>query len=339
MSCCVGTRRAKSPAALHRFARLEAKRKTDAEQLSVMGTWDYKWPLGTRIRVAFQRPPGVEDDEFEGAQQLVQGIAERWRTPKADIAFDFASAKQYDLEPPDDKPQGRHPHRRSRLTQLDWPEYDVLVSLEPLPVTIVDTLSPDGASERIFLPFSQLGSYARRIDYGTPTIFIGPVDPSVDLRDHYRTRLAQTMVLHEFGHVLGLAHEHQSPVARSHFNLDENSYDLGKVRRLLIERLGVPADEIPDGDATDEFLEAHLTQPWPGDRRFSDWRSHSQAGLDSVMAVPYHDCSLKLEVAERLGIRCSCAAQGGSCAAYEKALLTEPTKTDRHFLAAMYPRN
>jgi hypothetical protein len=181
------------------------------------------------------------------------------------------------------------------------------------------------------------------VDYGTPTLFVGPMHRNfASLASYYSEPLAQTMVLHEFGHALGLAHEHQNPEFRTRFGLGEGDYDLEKARQLLIQRLGVPAATLPPlnpadpEDPTTQFLQSHLGQTWPGNLRFSDWRDDSKTLFDSVMTVPYHTCALKPEAASRLGLEpCACDAAG--CSSYNNALFPAPTGSDRRFLAQMYP--
>ncbi len=330
MSCCVTLRR-----------QLSA---TDGPG-PIMGTWDYKWAIGTRIRVAFQGLPSP-DPEFDAAKRIIQDVAARWNNVAA-IGFVFLDQ---DFPAPSVIQGERHPQRRSDVSSEPWRDYDVLVSLEPLPLTLVDPLAEHPEPRRIFLPYSELGTYARRLDFGTPTMFIGPMpSKSGGLADYYREPRAQAMVLHEFGHALGLAHEHQSPNARAALQLTADDYDLDKARLLMIRRLGVPESELPEikrdkdtgeikaNDPTALFLRSHLGLTWPGNQRFSDWRQYSEKRLDSVMAVPYHGCALKSESASRCGISCCNCNCDDRCHDYETALRGEPTDADRAFLRLMYP--
>lgn len=306
----------------------------------IMGTWDYKWPLGSVLRVAFQRPAGVDAGDFVATRQAVREIAERWHDPRAAISFSFDAP---DFEVPAKKSGQEHPRRRSEIVGRDWREYDLLVSLTPLPLTLEDTITDEEPLQDVFLPFSQIGTYARRSDYGVPTLFVGPMKNSPRLADYYQEPLAQTMVLHEFGHALGLAHEHQNPLMRASLGLSADDYDLHKAWELLIHRLGVPEAKLPKPDIGDQdhltttFLNSHLGQTWPGNLRFSDWRGDSEVLFESVMTVPYHTCALKPAAAERLGLPpCGCGARG-RCDAYDKALFVKPTLSDKAFLSRMYP--
>lgn len=339
MSCCL--RVAPRAAAPRAGALLQATSTTlgAADADVIMGTWDYKWPLGSVIRVAFQRPAGFTPEDFQAARAAVQAIAERWHDDKAAIRFDFSTP---DFDVPATRGEKVHPRQRSDNLGGSWREYDVLVSLAPLPLTLEDTITEENPFQDVFLPLSQLGTYARRIDYGTPTLFVGPMHQNFEsLAAYYSEPLAQNMVLHEFGHALGLAHEHQNPILRKKLGLEEGDYDLAKARELLITRLGVPEAKLPPlnpadpADPTTLFLRSHLELSWPGNPRFSDWRTDSDT-FESVMTVPYHACALKPEAAERLKIEsCDCGAD--SCDSYKAALFDRPTSADRAFLAEMYP--
>jgi hypothetical protein len=289
-----------------------------------MGTWDFKWPEDAEIRVAFQKPSGVDNADFEAAKTRVMDLARRWHDKQAKLAFVPLDA---DFGAPVETAKGRHPQRRSDAKGEVWRVYDVLVSLEPLNgLTRRDTLG--GKEELIFLPQSELGTYARRIDFGTPTMFLGPM-PSYQgtLAGYYENPMAQMMVVHEFGHALGLAHEHQNPLARKALGLALDKYDLDKALRILVNKFGVPAEVLPAGaEETRDFLEAHLGTEWPGNPRFSDWREYGpNAKLDSIMSVAYHDCSLK-------NPDHSCGAE--DCPSMR--ILTRPTDTDFAAVNAMY---
>jgi len=62
---------------------------------------------------------------------------------------------------------------------------------------------------------SYVGSESRRVDANRPTMFFGWVD-----EQHAEQEIRQ-VVIHEWGHALGLVHEHQSPVARIPWDRDK----------------------------------------------------------------------------------------------------------------------
>jgi hypothetical protein len=290
-----------------------------------MGTWDFKWPQGAKIRVAFQRPPGVSTSELANAKAAIIALARRWHNPINPLSFSFDTP---DFGLPEVKAQGKHPQNRSSTAGEAWREYDVLVSLEQINGLVrVDTIG--GNTQHIFMPQSEIGSYARRIDFGAPTMFLGPMPSHVGKLDAYYTSgnaIMEMMVVHEFGHALGLVHEHQSPVARAALGLSSGSYDLDKARNILIQRFGVPAGALPQSAETTEFLTAHLDLEWPGNQRFSDWRTYpAGSALDSIMSVAYHDCALSSNPH-----RCT----PSSCNVMK--VLTAPTADDFAALGAMY---
>jgi len=286
----------------------------------IMGTWDYKWPQGTTIRVAFQTPSVGTPADFADAKAKIRELAETWHASQDALKFSFGVL---DFEAVAVRNDQKHPQQRSEVP-LDWREYDVLVSLNPLPLTLEDTIG--GGVEDIFLPQSEMGSYARRIDYATPTMFLGPIGAFESLSAYYDKPLAKMMVVHEFGHALGLAHEHQSPVARKALNLGIEAYDLERARQLIITRMGVSEASLDPGNPkTLPFLQGHLQDSWPGNLRFSDWREYKelQPKLQSIMAVPYHECALKGHG--------TCDA---SCPSYN--LIETPTPQDFAAVVAMY---
>jgi hypothetical protein len=57
--------------------------------------------------------------------------------------------------------------------------------------------------------WSWVGTQARRIDRAKPTMNYGWLAPATSDREYHR------VVLHEFGHAIGMGHEHESPTAKS----------------------------------------------------------------------------------------------------------------------------
>jgi hypothetical protein len=281
------------------FAAPEALAES-SPRFEIAGTWDFKWPLGTTIRVAFQELPpemGVSSTDFLRAKEQVIALAQRWTLPEASgISFDF----DLDTLPP---PLG---YRNSLTDQHRSPflketpaanPYDVLVSLQDLPVQRIDPFRGAGAeSEEVIFPISELGSYARRSDYGAPTIFVGRFGTRLQLgfTDYFKADMSEHVVVHEFGHVLGLPHLHQHPGL---LELEERPIfykDSFDVMKLMQRDLGI--------DVTKAIVSGHLIDAWRGSPKYSDWvelsdtvkRWHAADGtLDSVMTLPNYKCLLR----------------------------------------------
>ena len=93
--------------------------------------------------------------------------------------------------------------------------YDILISLEPLGSHGAKV--PGGRSRdarAISLPMSELGSYASRVDFGVPTIYLGWPETlkGEDGRvfetaaQYFGSEAFKHMALHELGHALGFPH-------------------------------------------------------------------------------------------------------------------------------------
>jgi hypothetical protein len=352
MSCGVSSRQVVREALLDRGAGPRVPRwRSLSPAFEIAGTWDFKWPLHSEILIAFQEPPEemqISNPEFEAAKALVMQYARLWKLPST-LKLRFM---EEDLDPPlglDGPPLDRH--RSSFLREDPEIPYDVLISLQDLPVHKFDPFRGKLAEhEEILLPVSALGSYARRADYGAPTMYLGRFGHFLRQKfvEYFEQSLAQQVIVHEFGHMLGLPHLHQHPGlilpqqdpvddvqgrieqldwARSKFYKDEQS-----VRQMLDQVLGiaVPEDVVLD----------HLFRVWRGNEAFSDWprlttqvrERHEQEGsLNSVMTFPYY------KFTRRGAPECAvCTSSDDAHRALAGTFTTEPGPEDKRMLALMY---
>lgn len=176
-------------------------------------------------------------------------------------------------------------------------------------------------------PFSELGSYALRVDLGVPSVYLGPMQWYCGtLPEYFDLALARFVTLHEIGHVLGLGHEHQSPKARQHFGFRYKS--AAQIFEIANARLGLHTAYRED---LHSFVHSEIIREWPGHPDFSDWRDYGKGDeLRSVMTYPFHDCLL---VGQH---HPECTPRG--CPIFEELLMAhqQPTTSDLNQLAAMY---
>ena len=211
----------------------------------------------------------------------------------------------------------------------------------------------DGKPMEIPLPTAQLGRFALRCDYGVPTVYLGRPNrtttpsaatlaaalgltatleqfvPTKDdtLADYFGTRKHpsktgefECTIVHEFGHVLGIPHLHQSPLARLRWR------SVKEICSLISAGTGVEVDE--------DFVRGQALLPLPstrsahGDALFSDWSApamdrYGDAVLDSVMTHPLLQFMLEPPndpaLANKVPVR-----------------ITTPTSMDFDFLRSMY---
>jgi|GEM_PF-5404881 len=314
----------------------------DAGLVRVTGTWDFKWTPGTNIRVAIQDlPEGERRVDLKAARGHLQAALEAWipsQGPGPKLSWtllpDFLAG------PAEPKVARSDPNR---LAERPYVEHDVLVSFAPLPATIPAT--SEHPAREVNFPRSELGTYARRTEYGVPTLFLGPhegfklLDPSGTVLNFEEVAAkwldsaeGRFTVIHEVGHVLGLAHEQQNRTLQG-----ELEYRPIEEMREIAKRRN--ARTPPDAEL-DAFIHSEIIDPWPGDTRFSDWREPpvvqgGVADFDSVMAKPVYRCFLAAPHREDFDCK-----ELDVCpfeqAEFER--LDKPTASDLKQLARMYGR-
>ena len=254
----------------------------------ISGTWDFKWPQRKTIRFAFQALPTDDAAIMPSLDYLIDkyiGICEKWLARRPSIYFDF-SLRTTPLPAPvkaNGIQDARSPDAVPRV------EYDVLVSFASTPLRVLDP-NPTYVTT-VTGQLSVLGSYARRINYGTPTTLVGPnrenIPASKALGDYFDDPIFTHIVLHEVGHVLGIPHQHQNPLYRNRPDVIDNySIDakLQGVRKKFWTQFDAEFDE-------------EIRKLWPslpennGTIPFSDWSVYNGTSSErlenvTVMAHP-----------------------------------------------------
>jgi serralysin len=130
--------------------------------------------------------------------------------------------------------------------------------------------------------WSTIGTVARQVDQTEPTMNYGW------LTDDSSDDTLRRVVLHEFGHAVGLIHEHQNPKHAIDWNRDAvvadlsrppNSWDLEKIERNMFA-----AYEPQDVEATDTDPLSIMMYPIP-----RSWTNDGfSAGLNSALSTKDH---------------------------------------------------
>jgi hypothetical protein len=311
----------------------------------VFGTWDFKWPLGTMIDVYFQAlPPGHEElsgmggvpdgfnlsdseralvdqakNQFGTLTRVVECLARRWLgdVGAAQLDFKFHHDDPLPPPPPNDSKSDLPAGHQVRT-------YDVLVSLAPLPQFRRPPPGwPDERPIKLFLPGSELGRYAQRPDYGVPTTYLGKREQlKMTLSEYFVSAEFWNWCVHEFGHVLGLPHEHQNP--KIHENVMAELRTPGQILEVLQSALGNKQD------ITASEIAEEITTKWPvvsdeaGRVLYSDFRDYQPGDpLDDTSSIMFHIFWQRL--------------RQGSTGKEPANFQERPTASDLAHLRAMYP--
>lgn len=339
------------------FSALQACRHPQWQQEKIFGTWDFKWPRHKKIRVAFQQlPPSLHPSmTFEQLHKKVCDYAGRWNVDKSPLELVFLDrtlpAPDPELPAGQSAAGGQHVDYDVLVSLAPLP-FEGRYKIKA-PPTKPGQLWSEKLVEAgpISLPTSQLGRFALRCDYGVPTVYLGrpnrtaqpsastlAADSGTDqlvvpakndsLADYFGppdrpsgTLEFEAGIVHEFGHVLGIPHLHQSPLARVRWRSIED------IRDRIAAGTGVKVD--------DQFIRGQLLLPFPstrslhGDVLFSDWMpppmdryGDSEVG-DAVMSHPLLRFLLL-------------PANDPAAAKKESTRMTVPTDMDFEFLRSMY---
>jgi hypothetical protein len=349
--------------------------------LRITGTFDFRWPRGSTIRVAFQdcqnskALPKLVDkvrEAFEAwgvgkviradgpnlayaivqelfpaggqvTQDLLQEEADRVRQITAAEMRDRKAVAQLAGDAERFAAVAAHateagPSNAAHLAGVGAAvlDYDVLISFAPMPVVIPGSDFLENAARALVYAQSDLGSYAKREDLGLPTSYLGrpstfKVDQEVgDLDLAWLNSSEGTFtIMHEVGHILGLAHEHQNPKR----HLTEKVYrPYPQILEILTLREMAPIYH--------DFIERELTTPFAdpeGSQTFSQWRDPTDAEraggpIGSVMVEPIYRCMLLYREANHDCLRqADCLFED---AYYDQ--LQHPTDSDRRQLLQLY---
>jgi hypothetical protein len=292
----------------------------------ITGTLDFKWPRRDQqpeVVVAFLPTHGAYGQDQKELFKTFEDCARRWLTSDVGIKVHFEKDRPFDPERPID--------------------YDILVSLEPLDGRVCDELG-----RPVEIPQSELGNYARRVDRGVATMYVGQPQGLLD-RDrkvmdsgaYPASEAFQHFVVHEFGHALGLTHLHQSPalneaameLLRNELGVpekDERAFDAAIIE-LIHKELGI---RVPRG-----YPEEAVRGRWPGNDEYSEWpkidRLRAGNHLREWLGEPLEGAARE----ERRSVMCGLAAhaEGQMSGIAPNQYLVGPSQLDLDWLQQLYP--
>ena len=298
-----------SLASIHLDPAPRRPQKTD-----ITGTLDFKWRPGATVKVR------VEDKELdpefgltrEQAIQKVSDLAQTWLEGGVDLKLDFLDLR---ADRPKQEPD----------------DYDILVSLARLGEAR-GVVSGDEENFVVSFPLSQLGNYAEREERAIPTMFLGLADglkvpddkggtTPVLPKDYFDSDVFKHIVLHEFGHALGLPHLHQHPELKEN-PFQEKSDD--EIANGIKTKLGI---KVPQ-----RYIRQDLKGRWPG-LKYSQWPEvkANEKNYDGTIDQTVLDRWLRTSVMFGL--------PGGNVlnAGKDPLIHTALGETDHEWIALLYP--
>jgi len=270
----------------------------------MFGTWDFKWPQGSQIDVHFQALPPDQlaalsgmglapagfslskaeeqlvnqgPDEFGRLTRVVECLAQRWlEGTNAKIQLVFTHDQPLPLE---------------IASSYRVQDYDVLVSLANLPLG--RTADENAELNGIFLPGSELGRYCQRVDYSVPTTYLGMRRFYDGAEPYFNSKEFWHWCVHEFGHVLGLPHEHQNP--KVHSRIVDGLKSTSQIQQTLANALGDTKTNTPNPRITEDEINEEITRAWPVPMKYeqvlySDFRDYDEKlpAPDDSSSIMFH---------------------------------------------------
>jgi len=310
---------------------------------AVHGTWDYKWPADSTIRVAFlglstreqsryfdPHPDSHWVRETMSAREIklrVEEVARRW-VEGTNLRFEF---NHHDDYPAASESVGCGTRGRPG-------DYHVLVSLAPLPFTDTNHVTHGSTSDdqSIHFPSAELGRFACRAAYGHATVFLGKREGYtreyaqqnqgiLEHEEYFRSREFRHWVCHEFGHVVGLAHIHQDPRIPGNVFREESE---------VIQEIKRESRRV----VTPEFVQRGILERWPcllsadhTEVKYSDWWDHlPQAASPQAYLRHFQSSVMTHSIIGRL-------VRGAASSGQTLHLPDTPLEPDQQLVRRMYP--